>query len=96
MGTEMVVATDDGKIQIFAKYCTDSLSQILLKKLLHLWLQLQMPDKEIDSSEKLLDTVARMLCCDYDEINETWKSFPENVQQAVWLSMHKKIQKYGK
>ncbi len=96
LGTEMVVATDDGKIQIFAQYRTDNLQQILLKKLLHVWLQLQKPNKEIDSPEKLLDTVAPMLRCNYDELCDVWKSFPENMRQAMWLSMHKKIQRYGK
>ncbi len=95
LGTEMVVATDDGNIQIFAKYCIDNLQHILLKKLLHLWLQLQMPNKEIDSPEKLLDIVGCMLHCNYDEIKEAWQSFPEHMQNAIWLSMHKKIQRYG-
>ncbi len=95
LGTEMVVATDDGKIQIFAQYQTDNLQQILLKKLLYVWLQLQKPSKEIDSPEKLLDTVAHMLHCDYDEIKQIWLSLPENMRHAMWLSMHKKIQKYG-
>ncbi len=96
LGTEMVVATDDGKIQIFAQYRTANLPQVLLKKLLHVWVQLQMPSKETNSPEKLLDAVARMLRCNYDELCSTWKSFPENMQQAMWLSMHKKIQRYGK
>ncbi len=96
MGTEMVVATDDGNIQIFAQYKTDNLPQVLLKKLLHLWLQLQKPSKKIDSPEKLLDNVAQLLSCDKNEMNITWQSFPKHMQKAMWLSMHNKIQKYGK
>ncbi len=96
IGTEMVVATDDGNIQIFAQYKTDNLQQILLKKLLYLWLQLQMPNKEIDTPETLLGIVAQMLCCNYDELSNTWASFPKHMQEVIWTSMYKKIQRYGK
>lgn len=95
-GTEMVVAADDGKIQIFAQYHIDNLQQIFLKKLLYLWLQLQKPNKEIDSPKKMLDTVAQLLLCDENKIKNTWQSFPKHMQEAIWLSMHKKIQRYGK
>lgn len=96
IGSEMVVATDDGNIQIFAQYKTDNLSQILLKKLLHLWLQLQKSNKQIDSPEKLLDNVAQMLCCDEKEMNTAWQSFSKHMQEAIWSTMYKKIQRYGK
>jgi hypothetical protein len=96
VGTEIVVATDDGKIQIFAKYNTYTLQHIWLKKILFTWLQLQKPSKEIDLVKKLLDTVAQLLQIDCDELSNAWKSFPEHMQTAMWLSMHKKIQRYGK
>jgi hypothetical protein len=96
MGTEIAVATEDGKIRILAKYHTDNLPQILLKKLLHLWLQLEKPDKEIDSSEKLLEKIAQLLSCKWQALHDAWVSFPEYMQTALWLSTHKKIQKYGK
>jgi hypothetical protein len=64
--------------------------------LLHVWLQVQKPSKEIDSSEKLLDCVAGLLCCNRDELYTTWASFPEHMQMAMWLSIHKKIQLHGK
>jgi WD40 repeat protein len=96
MGTEIVVATDDGNIQILAKYHTDNLQQILLNKLLHVWLVLQKPSKEISSVTKLLDSVAQLLRIDWSELYRAWASFPEHVQRAMWLSMSKKIQRYGK
>lgn len=96
LGTEMVVATDDGKIQIFTQYHTENLSQILLKKLLHVWLLSTSPSNKIDSPDMLLDTVANMLWCDINEIKKIWESFPEYMRTAIWLSMYKKIQRYGK
>jgi hypothetical protein len=96
LGTEMVVATDDGKIQVFAQYHTDNLQQILLKKLLHVWLQLEKPSKDIDSVEKLLEHVAQQLQLNAHELHAVWESFPEHMQEVIWLSMHKKIQRYGK
>jgi WD40 repeat protein len=91
-----IVAGIKNHAYIWSRHDNYTLPQILLKKLLHLWLQLKKPYKTIDSSRKLLDAVACMLLFNYDEIIETWKSFPENMRQAMWLSMHNKIQKYGK
>ncbi len=93
--TKIIIGLD--KIaRIWARYDNYTLPQILLKRLLHVWLQLQKPNKEIDSSEKLLDCVAGMLLCNYNELYTTWASFPEHMQTAMWLSMYKKIHKYGK
>jgi hypothetical protein len=96
LGTEIVVGTDKGKIQILAKYYTNNLQQILLKKLLHVWLQLEKPSKQINSPGKLLKTIAKLLWCNREELRRTWLSFPENMRKAIWLSMYKKIQTYGK
>ena len=110
MGTEIVVATDDGKIQILAKYYTNNLQQIFLKKLIDLWLQLEKPDKSIDSPEKLLKIIANLLWCGSQELNSDWKelncdwkdlhniwlSFPKYMQISLWSLTDKKIQKYGK
>jgi WD40 repeat protein len=91
-----IVASILKDVRIWARYDDATLSQILLKTVLNLWLQLKKPSKEIDSPKKMLDTVAQLLLCDQGEIDKTWQSFPENMQQAIWLSMHKKIQRYGK
>ena len=109
-GTEIVVGTNSGKIQILARYSTDNLEQILLKDLIDLWLQLEKPDKSIDSPEKLLEIVAKLLWCGLQELNGDWKelncdwkdlhdvwlSFPKYMQISIWSLTHKKIQKYGK
>jgi len=96
MRTEIVVATDDGNIQILVKYHTDNLQQLLLNKLLHIWLVLKKPSKEINSVTKLLDNVAQLLRIRWQDLYKAWGSFPEHVQQAMWLSMSQKIQRYGK
>lgn len=96
LGTEIIVGTDDGKIQVLAHYYPKTLSQILLKKLLHLWLQLKRPSKKINSPNSLLWTIASLLRCNLQELQNAWNLFPDNMQNALWLSMHKKIQKYGK
>lgn len=95
-GTEIVVGTKKGRIQVLARYDKYNLQQLLLKKLLHVWLQVEKPNKNISAPEELLHSVATLLCCDRQELHNAWASFPENMRNAVWLSMYKKIQKYGK
>ncbi|HEX4069162.1 MAG TPA: hypothetical protein VHX42_03615 [Candidatus Babeliales bacterium] len=91
-----IVAGVSRNARIWARYDDCTLSQILLKTLLNLWLQLKKPSKEIDSPEKLLNNIAQLLLCDEKEMNKIWKSFPKHMQEVIWLSMYNKIQKYGK
>jgi WD40 repeat protein len=101
LGTEIVLATDNGKVRVLAQHSTNNLQQMLLKKLLNLWLQVKKPSKEIDSVEKLLDNVVELFsnetfCLDRDELHNIWNSFPENMKMAMWRTMQHKIQKYDK
>lgn len=95
-GIELAVSVGDHKIQIFAQYYPQQLSQKLLSELLLLWVQLEKPSKEINSPESLLQSVATLLSVDEKELLSVWESLPEKVQTFIWLSMHNKIQKYGK
>jgi len=57
---------------------------------------LKKPNKKIDSSEKLLNKIVKLLHRDKGELEKIWVSFSKNMQDVIWLSMHHKIQKYGK
>jgi len=73
-----------------------SLEHIMLRKLLHLWLELEKPDKSIKSPVELLSHVADVLYCDYQELNHLWSKVPFDMQQAMWRHISRMIDIYGK
>ena len=94
-GTKLVGAISDCA-RIWARYESYTLPQILLKNLFDVWLVLKKPNKKINSSEKLLNKIVKLLRRDRDELEKIWVSFSKNMQDAIWASMHDKIQKHGK
>ncbi|HLJ31220.1 MAG TPA: hypothetical protein VKU36_02175 [Candidatus Babeliales bacterium] len=80
--------------RMWVRYDDVTLPQILLIKLLNVWWRLKKPDKAIDSSKKLLSTIATILR--WDELCKTWQSLPEKIKDDIWLFMIDKIQRYGK
>lgn len=86
----------DEKARIFARYDNYTLEQLLLKKSFITWLLIEKPNKTIDTITKLLTDVAEKHTYSYDELLEIWKTFPEDMQNALWGTMHHKIQTYGK
>jgi hypothetical protein len=83
------------------KYDNYTFDQIRFKAALSKWLRIEKPDKTIDTLEKLLDDVAsKQDSCSKDLFIkwaiETLKTFPQNMQDALWRTTNYKIQKYGK
>ena len=95
-GKLLATASNDGKVHIFAQYDDYTLEQLLFKKALLTWLLVEKPNKKIDTLDNLIKDVALKCTIPYEELIKIWSTFPEKMQNAIWRTMHYKIQKYGK
>lgn len=92
-GTEIVTTSNDHMIRVWAQYKDYTLPQIMLRKIIHVWLCLKKPDKAINGVEKLLCTIGSLLNCDQTEIMQVWRSFPVKIQSFLWSFVEKQIQR---
>ena len=95
-GTLLATASSDKKARIFARYDDYTLDQLILKKAFNTWLLVEKPDKKLDSLEKLLADVACKHEYSYNTLLGVWKTFPEDMQDALWRTMQHRIQTHGK
>jgi WD40 repeat protein len=95
-GNVLVTGSKDGKARIFARYDDCTLEQLQFKHALLAWLLIEKPNTSIDTIKKLLLDVAQKHAYAYDKLHKIWKTFPQNMQNAIWRTMHHRIQKYGK
>jgi hypothetical protein len=80
----------------------------MLKKIILLWLQVKKPDKKIISIEALFTDMAQLFSkkneetkfllstLSQKELRSTWKTFPINMQYAMWNTIKDRINRYGK
>ena len=80
----------------FAVHNNYTCDQLLLKKIISLWLCVERPDKDIQSVEALLNNISEKFALSKHELQATWSSIPEVPQWAIWRTITYKIQKYGK
>jgi WD40 repeat protein len=95
-GKLFTTVSDNRTIDIFKQYDDYTLWQIILKDTLFTWLLIKKPNKKINSVKKLLQKVSATSSCSYKELITIWSTFPEYMQNAIWATMHYRIQKYGK
>lgn len=93
-----LLATVSGNltIDIFAQYNDYTLWQIILKQTLLTWLLIKKPNKKINTVKKLLQKISLTSPLSYKELTITWSTFPEYMQNAIWTTMHHRIQTHGK
>jgi len=84
------------KNKLYADYSLWTLEQLLLKKILNTWILVEKPDKNISSYKLLLRDVAKKFKLTEKELKLIWKSLPDYIQSALWESLYRKIQQYGK
>lgn len=93
---QLATASYDKIVRIFTRYTTWTFKQSLLKKITTLWLCVEKPSRDITSVELLFKTLQSKFGLDYQELCDIWKTFPENMQLALWRTIDYKIKKYGK
>ncbi len=95
IGNRLVMASG-GKALIFTRYTALVFKQILLKKIITLWLCVEKPSKKIVSVSLLFKALQSKFRLDLQELCDTWKTFSEFMQLAIWRSIEYKIKQYGK
>jgi WD40 repeat protein len=107
-GERLAVESHDCKARILNWFKKQTLHQIMLKKIINLWLQVQKPNKKIINIDQLFadimqlfvikneKTEALLFQLDREELQLVWKTFPVNMQQAIWETVAKRIGTYGK
>ena len=73
-----------------------TLEQLLFKRILHTWLLVEKPDKNIFFYKLLLGDVAEKFKLNKKQLTRIWKTLPDYMQSALWESLSKKIQRHGK
>jgi len=88
--------SDDTKLMhLFEQYEHPTHQQLMLRKILQLWMLVKKPDKRITSIESLLSAVASLFRLQHNELSGVWNTFTEPLQQAIWTNMDSLIQTYG-
>jgi WD40 repeat protein len=95
-GKEFSTLSYPNKGLTFARHDDYTLEQLNLKCLLTDWLLIEKPDKKISKPTELLTDVAKKHDCSYNELVETWKTFPAAMQDSLFQTMLYRIKKHGK
>src|SRR5690606_19666186 len=93
---KIAIGLKNGAIHFFTHHAYPTTKQLMLRKILYLWLQCKKPNKKIKNPKILLINIAHLFKIRYTELFSTWNSFPPCMQRAIWENMHKLIKKYGK
>jgi WD40 repeat protein len=83
-------------IRVINQYNNFTLEQLMLRKIMNIWLQVKKPNRGIDSEKKLLKNIAQLFFLDGKELHRVWKSFPSFMRTVIKKGMLKRIQKHGK
>ena len=92
----ILVTGSINEARMFAEHNKWTLEQLLLKRMLHLWLLTAKPDKNIDSINRLLADSASKFRLEKKHLHHIWQTLPDTMQSALWRTMHNKIKLYGK
>ena len=95
-GTYVLTASDDKTARLWQKYTSWTCDQRLLCKLLFTWLLVQKTQKSVNSIHDFIATICIYAEIDSGHVNMVWKSFPEQIQAAIWQKIKLSIDKYGK
>jgi WD40 repeat protein len=93
VGNRVAVGSPD-ITRIIAQYDNYTLDQLMLRKIMYLWLQLKKPKSNICSVEKVFKNIACLLRLDRKELDTVWSSFPEFMQVAIAETILTKIACY--
>lgn len=88
--------SEDKKIRLFVWFKEQTIQQLMLRKIMNLWWQVCKPSKIIKSTDMLFVDITQLFNLDKDEIVSIWGTFPQNMQTAIWKTILKKIETYGK
>ncbi len=94
--TYILTASNDNTARLWQKYTSWTCDQRLLCKLLFIWLLVQKTQKSVNSIHDLIATTCIYVEIDSGHVNMVWKSFPEQIQAAIWQKIKLSIDKYGK
>lgn len=61
-----------------------------------MWWQVYKPDKKVETIDLLFDSITQLFHLNKDDMISIWSTFPQNMQTAIWETMLKKIENYGK
>lgn len=98
LGTRMAIGSHcydkEPRTRIIAHYDDYTIDQLLLRKLMHLWLQVKKPASHICSMKALFNDMARLFRLYKKELVAIWASFPFLVKQAIKETMLARIERY--
>ena len=94
--TCVLTASDDNTARLWQKYTSWTCDQRLLCKLLFTWLLVQKTHKSVNSIHDFIATTCIYAEIDSGHVDIVWKSFPEQIQKAIWQKIKLSIDKYGK
>ncbi len=94
--TCILTASGDQTARLWQKYTSWTCDQRLLCKLLFIWLLVQKTQKSVNSIHDFIATTCIYAEIDSEHVNMVWKSFPEQIQAAIWQKIKLSIDKYGK
>ena len=95
-GNHLVAGLNDHTVHLLKHYVSPTPDQIMLRKAIQLWLQVKKPHRTIDSAESLLYIVSYQFKLNYEELLHTWKTFPKEMRNTIWLNVRRIINRYGK
>jgi WD40 repeat protein len=79
---------------ILNQYNNYTLEQLLLRKTMHLWLQLKKPSHRIKSLKQVFKNIASLFNVDHAELHEVWTTFPIFMQSIIKETMLARVKKY--
>lgn len=107
-GERLAIGSNDGIARILSWFKDQTLHQIMLKKIMMLWFQVKKPNKAVTNIDQLFADIRQLFVIkdeksaavlfqlNEEELQSAWKTFPQNMQQAIWKTIAERIDKYGK
>ncbi len=98
-GNYLAASSNSGIVWLFERYHACCLRQLMLLKIINLWLRVQRPNKGITTFQGLLWAITTLFCFDYEfysEMENAFALFPKKIQEFFLEKVSKNIHVYGK